>query len=81
MPLREYVETFKNFQHENELNPDDVIARIENMPENERWTPERIKQDIEDHKKLEAAVLNRIPESISVSMFKIVCSDIRNTYA
>jgi hypothetical protein len=80
-PLKEYVETFKNFQSENELNPDDVIAKIESMPENERWSPERIRDDIYAHRDLEIALLNRIPESISVSMFKINCSDIRNTYA
>lgn len=51
------------------------------MPENERWTPEKIKDDIYEHKRLEQILLNRIPESITVSMFKINCNDIRNMYA
>jgi dynein heavy chain len=80
-PLEEYVKTFGNFQAENELSADAWIQKIEEMPENERWSPERIKEDIYEHKRLEQILLNRIPESITVSMFKINCNDIRNMYA
>ena len=80
-PLEEYVKTFENFQAENELSADAWIQKIEDMPENERWTPEKIKEDIYEHKRLEQILLARIPESITVSMFKINCNDIRNMYA
>lgn len=80
-PLEEYVQTFQNFAGENYLNPDEYIKSIEDLQENDRWTPERIRDDIYEHKRLEQILLSRIPESINVSMFKINCNDIRNMYA
>lgn len=81
LPLNEYVETFSNFTAESQLNPDEYIRSIEELPENERWSPEKIRDDIYEHRRLEQHLLSRIPESINVSMFKIVCNDIRNMYA
>lgn len=80
-PLHEYVQTFANFSAESQLDPNEYILSIEQMPENERWTPEKIRDDIYEHRKLEQHLLSRIPETINVSMFRIVCNDIRNMYA
>jgi hypothetical protein len=80
-PLDEYVRTFANFVEEANLSPEEVIARIEQAPENEAWSELKIRDDIKLHQEKEQILLQRIPESINVSMFKISCNDIRKQYA
>ena len=80
-PLEEYVRTFANFVEEANLNPDDVIQKIEQAPETEHWSELKIRDDIYVHQEKEKELLRRIPEHITVSMFKISCNDIRNQYA
>lgn len=44
-------------------------------------TPDELRMDIFKHKEKEQKLLERIPDSVQVSMFQVNCKDIRNLYA
>lgn len=81
-PLYEYVQTFKQFEPEHQLNADRYIKAIEDPPEGqERWDAEMLRADILKHKELEADLRRRIPESVKVSIFNVIIKDIRMNYS
>ena len=81
IPLSEYVETYRAFETENNLDPDKYVAKFAEEEEGKPpATPEMIREDIYKQHENEKALLERIPNEIQVSMFMINCKDIRNAY-
>jgi hypothetical protein len=78
-PLYEYVQTFSEFKEEHELNPDKYIKSIDEEAE-EPLDAEGLRADIYRVQQLEEDLKHRIPESITVSIFKISINDIRKNY-
>lgn len=78
VPLNEYVQTFAAFEYENSLNPDKYLKELDagETP----ISPDELRADIEKKKEAERILKSKIPEEINVSMFRISCKDIRNTY-
>ena len=85
-PLYEYVQTFSQFEEENKLQPDKYVAELdgEGAAEGEEapepMDAEGLRADIQRHRQLEEELKERIPESVTVSIFKINIKDIRNMY-
>jgi hypothetical protein len=81
-PLYEYVETYKEFAAENDLDPDAYVSKFSEAEEGKTpATPAQIREDIFKQMKAEEHLLERIPVEIQVSMFLINCKDIRAAYA
>ena len=81
-PLYEYVETYKAFSAENDLDPDKYVAKFTEESEGKpAATPQIIRGDIFKQIENEDKLLERIPVEIQVSMFLINCKDIRAAYA
>ncbi len=82
LPLQEYVETYKEFSAENDLDPDKYVAKFMDDSEGKTpATPEMIRQDIFLQIEAEKKLLDRIPTELQVSMFLVNCKDIRAAYA
>lgn len=80
-PLYEYVQTFSQFEAENRLSPDKYVNGLdEGGEEAEPADAEALRADIYRHRQLEAELRERIPESVTVSIFTINIKDIRNMY-
>jgi dynein heavy chain len=81
-PLHDYVETFAQFKKENELSPDKYVQKLDGEgPEGgEPADAEALRADIYRLRELEAELRERIPESVTVSIFTINIKDIRNLY-
>ena len=81
VPLSEYVETYRAFEAENNLDPDKYVAKFTEEEDGKTpATPQMIRDDVQKQHDLEAKLLERIPPEIQVSMFLINCKDIRNAY-
>jgi len=78
-PLHEYVKTFAQFEHENQLNPDKYVKGLDEG--DDPVDAEALRTDILKHRKLEAQIKDRIPESVTVSIFTVNIKDIRNFYS
>ena len=77
-PLAEYAQTFSQFEAENKLNPDKYIKELDEG--DDPMDAEGLKADIARNQKLEEELKERIPESVTVSIFQINIKDIRNMY-
>ena len=81
-PLYEYVETYRAFEAENNLDPDKYVAKFTEEGEGKQpATPSQIRDDIFKQIENEEKLLERIPMEIQVSMFLINCKEIRAAYA
>lgn len=81
LPLAEYVETYRAFDAENNLDPDKYVAKFAEEGEGKvPATPMMIRDDIYKQFENEKKLVERIPSEIQVSMFLINCKDIRNAY-
>lgn len=77
-PLGEYVQTFNQFEAENRLNPDKYVKELD-----ERDDPidaDGLRADIYRIRELEEDLKLRIPEYVTVSVFRVNIKDIRNLY-
>ena len=82
IPLSEYVETYRAFAAENDLDPDKYVAKFTEEGEGKvPATPQQIRDDIFLQEENEQKLLDRIPQEIQVSMFLVNCKDIRAAYA
>ena len=82
VPLSEYVETYRAFEEENNLDPDKYVARFTEEGDGKTpATPQEIRNDIFRQIENEEKLLERIPMEIQVSMFLINCKEIRAAYA
>lgn len=80
-PLYEYVQTFSQFEEQHKLQPDKYVADLDGGTEQEPMDAEALRADIFALKEKEEELKERIPESVTVSIFKINIKDIRNLYA
>lgn len=81
VPLSEYVETYRAFETENNLDPDKYVSKFSEEEEGKpAATPDQIRADVYKQHENEKLLLDRIPNEIQVSMFLINCKDIRNAY-
>jgi hypothetical protein len=81
-PLYEYVQTFSQFEEENKLQPDKYVAELDGAGDDaEPLDAEALRADIFALRAKEEELKERIPESVTVSIFKINIKDIRNMYA
>ena len=81
LPLQEYVETYRAFEAENNLDPDKYVALFSEEGEGKTpATPQQIREDIFKQIENEQKLLERIPTELQVSMFLINCKDIRAAY-
>lgn len=78
-PLYEYVQTFSQFEAENQLNVDKYVKMLDEG--DEPMDPESLRADIFNLREKEEDIKQRIPLSVTVSIFSINCKDIRNLYA
>jgi hypothetical protein len=80
-PLTEYVKTFKQFEDdEHKLNPDHYLKRIEDPDEGDPLDAQGLMADIERLRELQKELREKIPDSVTVSIFKVVTNDIWNKY-
>ena len=79
-PLKDYVETFKKFREDIGIDPTDYIRKIKE-DNNQNWTYQRIKEDINANKNREKSLLSEIPQIIHVSIFQINCKEFRTDLA
>ena len=81
-PLYEYVQTFEQFKAENDLVPDKYVSNLDEGDGSAEGgiTADELKLDIQRIKELERNLMERIPESVVVSIFRINIKDIRNLY-
>jgi len=78
-PLYDYVQTFKQFEPESKLNPDQFVKALDDREGG--ISPEELKYDIQLHREEEDKLKMKIPEQIVVGIFAINCKDIRSFYA
>jgi len=77
-PLYEYVQTFSKFKEENELDVNKYIKELDNP--DDPIDADGLKADIHRIRELELELQERIPESVTVSIFTVYIKDIRNGY-
>mmetsp|Transcript_20736 Transcript_20736/g.31903 ORF Transcript_20736/g.31903 Transcript_20736/m.31903 type:complete len:452 (-) Transcript_20736:2401-3756(-) len=77
-PLYEYVETFKQFEEEYKLNPEKYVNDLDEG--DDAVDAEQLRADIYKNRQMEDRLKERIPESVTVSIFTINIKDIRNMY-
>jgi len=79
MPLDTYLGTYKKYEKEYKLDPDTVMRA---MDDEENWPEvDQIRAQVYFHLKEEERLKAEIPESITVSIFKIMTKEIRDTLA
>lgn len=78
-PLADYVQTFKQFEPESKLNPEQFVKALDDREGG--ISPEELKYDIQLHREEEDKLKTKIPEQITVGIFAINCKDIRSFYA
>jgi len=76
-PLKRYLETFKKYDSDLLLDPNDYIRKIHEDKSGETWTNSKIRDDILANKNKEKEILNDIPQIIHVSIFQINCKEFR----
>jgi 5'-deoxynucleotidase YfbR-like HD superfamily hydrolase len=80
-PLHDYVKTFKQFEDdEHKLNPDQYIKKLEEPDEGEPLDAQGLMADIERLRELQKELRVKIPDSVTVSIFKVITQDIWNNY-
>lgn len=80
-PLYEYVQTFSQFEEQHALQPEKYVADLEGNTETEPMDAEALRAEIFALREKEEELKGRIPESATVSIFKINIRDIRTFYA
>jgi dynein heavy chain len=75
-PLKDYLETFKKYTDDISLDPSDYLKLIKE-DNNQNWTYQKIKEDIQRNKDREKSLLEEIPQIIHVSIFQINCKEFR----
>lgn len=81
-PLTEYIATFKAFQEEYKLDPDKLIAELddpENPPDAAAVT--QLQKDVNFHRQEAERLKELIPETKVVSMFLVNCRKVRDIVA
>ena len=72
-PLHDYVQTFKQFEDdEHKLNPDHYLKKIEEPDEGDPMDAMGLMADIERMRELQRELREKIPDSVTVSIFKVV---------
>jgi dynein heavy chain, axonemal len=80
-PLKRYLETFKKYTLDLQLDPNEYIRKIKDDISCETWTNSKIREDILNNKNREKEILNEIPQIIHVSFFQINCKEFRTDLA
>jgi len=81
-PLYEYVQTFSQFEEQHQLQPEKYVADLDGgVADQEPMDAEALRAEIFSLREKEAELKGRIPESATVSIFKINIKDIRTSYA
>lgn len=79
MPLSQYLETYRKYEDQYKLNPEEVIKAMDD--EENPVDIDAIRKDVYFHMEEEKRLKEEIPEFVIVSMFKINTSEIRKILA
>lgn len=81
IPLNNYIETFEKCDKDVMLDVEEYIKNITDAVNADEMSLKEVQKDIQNHTKLEEEIYNFIPETITVSIFKVDIKDTRNYLA